>query len=394
VTFLADISFVERKYYRLAIVTLVLAMGASIRSTETAELTTKYQTPKLPANPFNYKITTLPDHLISPLTGSNLASAEFSPQYNHRVTLGRVLFYDKSLSQNNLVSCSSCHKQDNGFDDTSRFSIGFKGKITARNSMGLTNAAFNHNGRYFWDERAGSLEDQVMMPIFDPVEMGLNKTELLARIREKPYYSKLFKNAFGDQIISEQKVASALAGFIRSLISFNTFYDKARIRVSNPQDPFPSFSAEQNHGKSIFFKSIESGGAGCINCHVTESFVSLPVGSNNGLNKTTTSDQGTGAKNGNVDDLGKFRPPSLRNISIRAPFMHDGRFETLEEVIDHYSTGIKDHPNLGSALKDETGKPRQFKFTGAEKNALVSFLQTLSDPQIRYHAKYSDPFNN
>lgn len=392
--FLADIIFVKHQFYRLAIVTLILTTGPLIKSAGAAELPTQYQTPKLPARPFDYKITALPDHLKGPLTGDNFAGAQISPRYNHLVTLGRVLFYDKALSRNNLVSCSSCHKQDNGFDDNSRFSIGFTGKITARNSMGLTNAAFSHNGRYFWDERAISLEAQVMMPIFDPVEMGLNKTDLLTRIRQKPYYLDLFKQAFGDRIISEQKVATALAGFLRALVSFNTFYDKARVAVSSPEETFPAFSSQQNLGKYIFFTPADSGGAGCISCHTTENFISLPAGANNGLNIITVDDQGTGEKNANADDLGKFRPPSLRNIAIRAPYMHDGRFETLAQVIDHYSTAIKPHPNLGGALKDETGNPRRFNFTGAEKKALVAFLQTLNDPQIRYHEKYSDPFND
>ncbi|MCP4184376.1 MAG: hypothetical protein GY761_13870 [Hyphomicrobiales bacterium] len=148
--------------------------------------------------------------------------------------------------------------------------------------------------------------------------------------------------------LSERKL------LLRSLISFNTFYDKARIRVSNPQDPFPSFSAEQNFGKSISsIPPIAEMQVVSVVVSQKALFRCLLV-SNNGLDKTTTSDQGIDAKNGNDNDLGKFEPPSLQDISIRAPFMYDGRFETLEEVIDHYSTGIKDHPNLGGSLKDKT----------------------------------------
>lgn len=357
-----------------------------------AEPNTKHGFPHLPAIPYNYAITGLPAHLVIPSATHAATQYENKAQFNHLATLGRVLFYDKDLSQNSLVSCSSCHKQEKGFDDPSRFSIGFKGRITSRSAMGLTNARFNFSGRYFWDERAKSLEDQVLMPFIDPVEMGLEPGELVVRVREKSYYPKLFKNAFGNDAITQGKIAAALAGFINSLISFNSPYDKARPAVSSPEQDFPAFSIGQNRGKSIFFNNVENGGAGCITCHHTEFFISLAAGSSNGLDLTTNTDQGIGAINRDKNDLGKFRPPSLKNIAIRAPFMHDGRFDTLEKVIDHYSSGIKNHPNLGEVLQDSTGKPRKFDFSENDKKALVSFLQTLTDQQIINDPKFSNPF--
>ncbi len=354
-------------------------------------------TPNLPPTPYDYTIGILPEHLARTGAYRERINLNKDANSNHLATLGRVLFYDKSLSRNNLVACASCHKQSLGFDDPSRFSIGFAGKITSRNAMGLANAGLNSGGKFFWDNRAKSLEQQVLMPFFDPIEMGLEKGELTARIRDRKFYKDLFGNAFGEPGITTEKIAKALAGFVSSIVSTRTAYDKARQAANGPLQPFAAFSDQENRGKTLFFLKPENGGSGCITCHLSEWF-SFPTtganngGANNGLDLDTAKDQGIGAVSGRTEDQGKFRPPSLRNIAHRAPYMHDGRFADLGEVIDHYSTGIKNHPNLAASLKDDDGKPRKFNFSPSDKQALIAFLETLSDDHMMNDPKFSDPF--
>lgn len=343
--------------------------------------------PVLPATPYDYSVV-LPSHLQD----KNTSVPTDVPGLNNLATLGRVLFYDQNLSANNLVSCASCHKQASGFDDPARFSIGFKGRITPRSAMGLTNARFNANGRYFWDERALSLRAQVLQPFFDPVEMGLKPGGLVKSVAANQYYITLFNNAFGTPEISETKIASALAGFVGSIVSVNSLYDNGRKAVSQPLELFANFTDQQNLGKNLFLSSPENGGAGCVTCHQYESFISPAGGANNGLDRNSFKDEGIAEITGREKDKGKFRPPSLRNIAVRAPFMHDGRFSSLEAVINHYSTGIQNHANLGEALVDATGAPRKFDFSNEEKAALKAFLETLNDEKLLSDPKFSNPF--
>ncbi|MCF6321538.1 MAG: c-type cytochrome [Rhizobiaceae bacterium] len=338
--------------------------------------------PVLPDKPFDYSFP----RDLSLKTATQLPSYNNTDnQNNHLATLGRVLFYDKNLSANKLVSCGSCHKQQNGFDDPSRFSIGFEGTITSRSAMGLTNALFNTNGRYFWDQRAANLKQQVLIPIHDPIEMGLKRGSLVSRVSDQPYYSQLFENAFGKIEIKENNIAAALTGFISSIVSTNSPYDKARRMVSDRAQDFPSFSLQQNQGKNIFLKS-------CAACHLGEAFIAPSSGENNGLDIDSSKDRGIGVITGLETDMGKFRAPSLGNIAVRAPYMHDGRFVSLGAVIDHYSTQIKNHPNLGAPLKAENGKPRRFNFNPSQKAALIAFLQTLTDRKLLSDPKFSNPF--
>ena len=237
------------------------------------------QAPDLPATPFNY-ITKLPTHLYE-LRQYSTEPAN-NPVTNHGATLGRVLFYDRGLSRNTLVSCASCHSQIVGFDDPNRFSIGLTGKITKRHSTGLAFAGFNANGRYFRDEHAPTLEEQVLEPIHDPVEMGLGKGELVKRVSMRPWYTSLFVDAFGDAEITEVRISNALAQFIRSMVSVESPYDKARAKVKDPLKPFPAFSKQQNGGKFLFMAPRSAGGYGCTSCHETEAFIMLDR-HNNGL---------------------------------------------------------------------------------------------------------------
>ena len=223
-------------------------------------------------------------------------------------TLGRVLFYDKKLSANNTISCASCHIQENGFSDPSILSIGFEGGFTGRNSMGLSNAKFYQNGRFFWDERADSLEEQVLMPIQDQVEMGLTLDELVAKVAAEEYYRILFTRAFGDEAVTTQRISFAMAQFIRAMVSYESKFDAGMAQVNNPQQNFPNFTASENLGKNLFFSNRTR----CNDCHDTNAMVGDQA-RNNGLDAMLT-DLGVGGVTGNNNDRGEFKVGSLRNI--------------------------------------------------------------------------------
>ncbi|GEA51702.1 cytochrome-c peroxidase [Vibrio inusitatus NBRC 102082] len=371
--------------------------------------------PTLPEENFNYANLNLPEHLTQ-----NDFPGRFQFQYaatdfdntpvdntvtNAGATLGRVLFYDKRLSANGTISCSSCHQAQHAFSDPEIQSRGFDGELTRRHSMGLVNARFFFSGKFFWDERAGSLEEQVLMPFQDPIEMGLILAELEEIVTNQSYYPELFRNAFGDENISSDRIARALAQFIRSLVSTTAKYDIARSEVQSPIVDFPAFTEQENTGKSLFFlpRELADGtNVNCAGCHVTEAFAG-PIpndleqitthSTNNGLDAESTNDQGIFESTQNRRDQGKFKAPSLRNIAVRAPFMHDGRFNSLEAVIEHYSSGIQAHPRLSAPLLDSEGNPVRFDFTEQEKEALVAFLNTLTDDDMLNDEKFSNPFN-
>lgn len=355
----------------------------------------------LPSTAFDYENLNLPNHFTNPVAGSPLPTTingidntpQDNPITNDGATLGRVLFYDKNLSANASTACASCHQQDKGFSDDAVLSLGFEGGLTGRHSMTLINARYYQRGRFFWDERASTLEEQVLMPFQDPVEMGMTLEEVIAKVEEQTYYSTLFENAFGSAEITSEKIAMALAQFVRSIVSYSSKYDQGRALAAAPGANFSNFTEEENIGKAIFFRPITNGGGACFGCHTTEAFVSANPGpQNNGLDAFSTTDLGAGEVFNNPIFVGRFKTTSLRNIALTAPYMHDGRFNTLEEVVEHYSTGIQNHPTLSPALRDANGNPVQLHLTEAEKAALVAFLHTLTDESIATEPKWSDPF--
>lgn len=340
----------------------------------------------LPATPYNYAMPALPAfYSLPPTVGADNTPAA-NQVTNAGATLGRVLFYDKNLSKNRTVACASCHQAAHGFSDPQMLSDGFEGGKTGRHSMALANARFYNNGRFFWDERANTLEDQVLRPIQDEVEMGLTLSEAMQRISEQKYYPVLYKNAFGDAEINADRTAKALAQFVRSLVSYTSKYDVGRAQVNNPNDPFPNFTNQENNGKQLFF----SPNIGCAACHGTDAFVG-PGPRNNGLDATTT-DRGVGLTNNDPALDGAFKTSSLKNIALTAPYMHDGRFKTLEEVIEHYNSGVQNHPNLSPPLRLPDNNVRRLNLTQLQKDALVSFLKTLTDNSMLTDIKYSNPF--
>lgn len=368
----------------------------------------------LPTNHFNYANIEFPNYYINNNFPQQMrfqkAAIEFdntpldNPITDAGATLGRVLFYDKKLSNNSTISCASCHQQENGFSDKNVLSVGFEGGHTRRHSMGLANARFYSTGKFFWDERANSLEDQVLMPFQDDVEMGLTLEQLVNIVQEQQYYPTLFRDAFGDESINSDRISKALAQFIRSIVSITSRYDIARTEVDSPLDDFPSFTDEENIGKHLFFnpiRAINGGSINCSGCHASEAFVSQAntngvlgstLSSNNGLDGSSLNDFGVNETTNNPNDIGKFKAPSLKNIGVRPPYMHDGRFSTLEAVIEHYNSGIQAHSNLATSLIGSDGNPVRLGLTEDQKNSLVAFLHTLSDNQMLNDEKYSNPF--
>ncbi len=356
----------------------------------------------LPDTPYDYTSIVLPAHLTANVLlgpGQNAAvdndnTPSSNPTTNDGATLGRVLFYDKNLSANGTVSCASCHQQAKGFSDDAILSAGFEGGQTRRHSMSLINARWYGRGRFFWDERAATLEAQVLMPFQDPVEMGMTLDEVVDAVKAQSFYPALFENAFGTPEINDDRIARALAQFVRSIVSVNSKYDVGRAAVNAPTNDFPNFTQSENNGKRLFFAPVPQGGGSCIGCHSTEAFINPDNGpTNNGLDAASTDDLGVYEAISNPAFLGAFKVPSLKNIELTAPYMHDGRFSTLEEVVEHYNSGIQNHPNLGTALKNANGQPVRLNFTAQEKADLVNFLKTLTDVEVTNDVKFSDPFN-
>jgi cytochrome c peroxidase len=345
----------------------------------------------LPEMPFNYAAQQLPAYLNTPPIAGQINTPGNNPITDWGATLGRVLFYDNLLSINKTISCASCHKQANGFSDPAVLSKGFNNGLTGRHSMGLANAMYYPNGRFFWDQRANTLEAQTLMPIQDGVEMGLTLDTLVNRVRNTSYYPTLFTKAFGDNVITTNRIANALAQFIRSMVSYRSKYDTGRSAYPTapapaPNQAFTNFTAQENRGKELFLSPQNA----CAACHGSETFTA-PTARNNGLDLTTT-DRGFGAVINNTNNDGEFKVPSLKNIAVTAPFMHDGRFATLEQVVEHYSTGVQAHPNLSPQLVLPNGQPRRLNLSVADKAALVAFLRTLTDTGLNTDVKFSNPF--
>jgi cytochrome c peroxidase len=356
--------------------------------------------PGLPAVPYDYSSPGfMPSHIrnylqANPAVDNTPAS---NPVTNSGATLGRVLFYDKALSVSNGIACASCHHQDKGFTDGTAFSKGHAGGTTRRNGMPLFNLRFFKDGRMFWDLRANSLEEQVLMPITDRVEMGMpSLAAAVNKVKSIPYYPSLFKNAFGSEEITGERMGKALAQFLRSMVSFNSKYDKGL------ENNFADFSQQELRGKALVAQ------LNCIECHSDLANVRKPwnpdpkptfllventgensfgAGINNGL-EVTYDDNGIGERTGLAKDMATFKMPTLRNIALTAPYMHDGRFATLEGVIDHYNEGAKPHPNRGVQIP---GTGYGF-LTPADKTAIIAFLHTLTDQNLATDKRFSDPF--
>jgi cytochrome c peroxidase len=342
----------------------------------------------------NYSAQPIPSYI----TKDNAPS---SPISNAKATLGRVLFYDKELSINRTVSCASCHQQSAAFSDLAKSSKGVSG-TTARHSMRLVNVLFATEPRFFWDERAATLELQVTEPIKDHIEMGFSGqsvnssfTDLVNRLSGIDYYRHLFSFAYGDNSINEQRIQESLAHFVRSIQSFDSKYDVGRAQVQGNMINFPNFTAQENMGKMLFtmaptFNPVGnrvSGGLGCQRCHQAPEFDIDPGSRNNGVIQSIS---------GQVD-LTNTRAPSLRDLigpngNLNGPLMHNGAFASLESAILHYNDLTDNvNPQLDPRLRP-AGNPQMLNMTQAEVEAVVAFLRTLTGTALYTDKKWSDPF--
>jgi cytochrome c peroxidase len=337
----------------------------------------------LPDTPDRYTNLELPAHFRSPAARRFDNTPSDNPVTDAGATLGRALFYDTRLSANNTVACGSCHLQSRAFTDPNRFSKGFEGKQTDRNAPALVNLRYYPRGRFFWDERAHSLEEQVLRPIQSKTEMGQDLTKLIDILAKDDQYPELYRKAFGDREVTPQRTARALAQFLRSLVSYQSKYDEGLAKARSVREDFENYTAQENRGKSLFLSH-------CATCHLPqgqEAHFTLNRPLNNGLDADyKKADGGVGDVTLNSADLGLFKSPSLRNVEFTAPYMHDGRLADLEAVIDHYNRDVKAHPNVDGRVR------RRLNLSAAEKAALVAFLKTLSDPKFLTDPKFSDPF--
>ena len=339
------------------------------------------KTPTLPPTLFAYSDASrpLPGHYLnSPQPGGAailLSNSTANPTTDAGATLGRVLFHDKRLSANDAVSCASCHVQKFGFTDTAQFSTGFAGGKTDRHSMALANARFYARGRFFWDERAATLEEQALMPIQNSVEMGLTLTQLVAKLQATSYYAPLFQSAFGSSDINGDRVARAIAQYVRAIVSYGSRFDSTFAPPGTT--PPGQLNAQEAQGLQLF-----NGQGRCAPCHTTAAVVSDNL-HNTGLDATIT-DAGAGQ--------GRFKAPSLRNVGVRGRFMHDGRFTSLEQVVDFYNTGVNNNPFLDGRLRAPGGAPLRLGLTVGQRDALVAYLKTLTDNALLSDPRFADPF--
>ena len=327
--------------------------------------------PILPDTPYAYANVPLPPHLA--VIRTNIPKA--NPITDHGATLGRVLFYDKRLSVNNTTACAACHLQEYAFSDPEQFSTGFAGAKTPRNAMGLANGRFFQADHFFWDARVKTLEELILLPIQSPIEMGSTLEQAVAKVAAAAFYPPLFAKAFGTPEVTPERIAKAVAQFIRAMVSYQSKYDEG-IATG-----FRNFTGQEFFGMQLF----ENQALRCARCHLTDTQI-LIFPSNNGLD-VVYADKGVGSITGDGFDHGLFKPPSLRNVALTGPYMHDGRFATLQDVLQHYSSGIQSHKNLGSFLPE-----KGVNLTARQRDAIEAFLHTLTDPAFITDPKFSDPF--
>jgi len=312
-----------------------------------------------------------------------------NPLTEEGVQLGRLLFYETKLSANNGISCAHCHQQKRAFTDGLAFSTGVDGTLTARNSMSLANLLWVRN--FFWDGRAQGLEAQAQTPLTDAHEMGQSLAASAQKLQKTKSYPPLFNKAFGTTVITGDHILKALAQFERTLISANSKYDQYLRGAYQP-------TAAELNGINLFFTNPNPAanvrGAACGHCHGGPKTFS-ELFHNNGLD-SVPKDEGRAAITGQSIDKGRFRVATLRNIALTAPYMHDGRFTTLEAVVDHYNEHVQQSPTLSVFLQKNQGgmSGSQLGLTASEKKDLIAFLHLLTDTSFITDKRFSNPFIN
>ncbi|MEM7367534.1 MAG: cytochrome c peroxidase [Bacteroidota bacterium] len=374
------------------------------------------------------KTLNLPEAAFDYPSGFEVLSFPFesAAQANpHLATLGRVLFYEKALSADGTVSCASCHAQELAFSDNVAFSEGVYGNITDRNSFPLGSFPSlaggyaiplnfftpDSNGQIvnnpdsltlpgvFWDERAVDFHEQMTETLANEKEMGIDVGSIPDRLSKLEYYPILFQRAFNAsaRTPNTQNTLIALEAFMQSFVNLRSPFDDALSASIMTNDTvamlenFPSFTEEQNLGKQLFLANCGSCHASSLNFRFTQLQKTFRFSTCNGLDMQYQ-DKGVGDHSGDPEKDGFFKIPSLRNITETGPYMHDGRFATLEEVIQHYNQGIQPHRNLDPLLKDEFGQPLRLDLSQSDVDAMLAFFETLKDDNLLTHERWSDPF--
>jgi cytochrome c peroxidase len=300
------------------------------------------------------------------------------------IALGKALFFEKMMSKDGSVSCGSCHAQESAFTDTHKiFSEGIEGKIGDRNSMPIFNM-FYHTKGFFWDGRAKTLREQSLQPIESPLEMGESLENVVLKLESTEEYRALFYNAFGDSSVNSEKMSLAMEQFMLTLVSGDSKFDKFELGEA-------TLTESEKRGKELFFTEFEENsekrGADCFHCHGSADFSNHEF-MNNGLDSETEfTDLGRAKFTNRPTDNAKFKTPSLRNVEVSGPYMHDGRFETLEEVVEHYNSGIKESPTLDVNMHSIK---EGMNLTAQEKQDLVAFLKTLTDEVYLNNPEYRE----
>ena len=301
---------------------------------------------------------------------------EDNPTTQEGIDLGRMLFYDSLLSADYTLSCGSCHNQAFGFSDNgNQFSTGIDGIAGDINASAIINPGWLPSA--FWDGRANSLEEQALGPVPNEIEMHLEWDDAVTRLTAHASYPGLFETVFGNTLITKELVVKAIAQFERTLVSDNSKYD----RFLKGQ---ATLTTEEDRGYNLFFSETGE----CFHCHGTILFTDN-LFHNNGLDAVATH-PGLGGVTGNASDNGKFRTPTLRNIEFTGPYMHDGRFATLEQVLDFYSEGVQVSATIDPLMTD--AHLGGFQLTALEKSDIIAFLKTLSDTSFITNPNYASPF--
>ena len=304
-----------------------------------------------------------------------------NPQTLEGIALGRKLFYEPLLSNDGTQACANCHLAENSFTDPNRFSTGINGDIGTRNTMPIVNLAWNFQNNFLWDGSASSLEDQANDPIENPIEMNNNWPNVVATLQATDIYPELFEQAFGASTITKEVVTKAIAQFERTLISGNSRFDQYLLGDNN------AVSVQEINGFNVF---MDENRGDCFHCHGNE-FNPLWTNNafhNNGLD-ASFEDLGLGGFTGDPLDYGKFKSPTLRNLAYTAPYMHDGRFATLDEVINHYSEGLVYSNTIDPLMKNIAEGGAQL--TDSDKADLKAFLLSLSEPEFTTNPAFLNP---
>jgi cytochrome c peroxidase len=304
-----------------------------------------------------------------------------------KVELGRMLFYETQLSLDNSISCASCHVQEDGFSDKHTLSFGVDQTLGKRQAMPVFNMAWHSNG-FFWDGRAELLRHQSLLPIQDAFEMKETLENVIAKLKSSGDYRNQFIRAFGSAEITAFKISLALENFMMSIVSDDSKYDRYLKGLV-------TLTESEERGRQLFFAEYNPSfpletGADCAHCHAGNNFENDQY-MNNGLDtEAEITDNGRQNATGDMADKGKFKVPSLRNIEVTGPYMHDGRFTTLEEVVDHYNSDIQNSNSVDPALffTSSTG----LMLDEQEKTDLVNFLKTLTDYTFLSNPAYQSPF--